>query len=67
MAVKWLQSAVYPPSQPRLQTGLTPAEVDADYRRLEAALRRMEVPRAADEKGPQNYGRDEKGVRPKAR
>jgi hypothetical protein len=35
MAVKWLQTAVYPPSQPRLQTGLTRAEVDADVRRLE--------------------------------
>jgi hypothetical protein len=44
MAVKWLQSAVYPPPQPKLQTGLNRDEVDADYARLQAALRRnMEV------------------------
>jgi hypothetical protein len=40
MAVKWLQSAVYPPAQPKLQTGLERAEVDADYARLEVALKR---------------------------
>jgi hypothetical protein len=40
MAVKWLQSAVYPPAQPKLQTGLNRDEVDADYARLQAALRK---------------------------
>jgi hypothetical protein len=40
MAPKWLQSAVYPPAQPKLQTGLEQAEVDADFARLEVALRR---------------------------
>jgi hypothetical protein len=35
MALKWLQSAVYPPAQPKLQTGLTRAEVDVDVRRFE--------------------------------
>ena len=44
MAVKWLQSAVYPPARPKLQTGLDRAELDEDYRRLEVALRRMEHP-----------------------
>ena len=38
MALKPLQSAVYPPAQPKLQTGLTRAEKDADYGRLEAFL-----------------------------
>jgi hypothetical protein len=38
MAVKWLQSAVYPPAQPKLQLGLTPTEIEADYRRLQAVL-----------------------------
>jgi len=38
MAVKWLQSAVYPPAEPKLRTGLTRAEVDADDRRMQQAL-----------------------------
>jgi hypothetical protein len=42
MAVKWLQSAHYPPAQPKLQPGRTKAENDADYRRLQSALK---VPR----------------------
>jgi len=36
MALKPLQSAVYPPAVPKLQSGLTRAEVDADVQRLEA-------------------------------
>jgi hypothetical protein len=39
MALKRLQSAVYPPAEPKLQTGLTEAELDTDYRRLERFLR----------------------------
>ena len=37
MAVKWLQSAVYPPAAPQLRPGRTRQENDADYRRLRAA------------------------------
>ena len=40
MAVPWLQSAVYPPTRPKLQAGLTKREVDADYERFESARRR---------------------------
>jgi hypothetical protein len=43
MALKPLQSAHYPPTEPKLQTGLTKAELDADYRRLETALRKTRV------------------------
>ena len=39
MAVKWLQSAVYPPAAPQLRPGRTRAENDADYARLRAATR----------------------------
>lgn len=37
MAVKWLQSAVYPPAAPQLRTGRTREENDADYARLRVA------------------------------
>ena len=48
MAVPWLQSAVYPPTKPRLQRGLTKAEVDADYERFESARKRpFDPPRMA--------------------
>lgn len=39
MALKPLQSAVYPQAKPKLETGRTLVENDADYRRLQAALR----------------------------
>jgi len=39
VALKWVQSAHYPPAKPKLQTGLNKAETDADYRRLQAALK----------------------------
>ena len=38
MALKPLQSAVYPPASPQLRTGLTRAELDADDRRLRRFL-----------------------------
>lgn len=38
MALKPLQSAVYPPALPKLQPGLTRAELDADDRRLRRFL-----------------------------
>ena len=35
MALKPLQSAVYPPAEPKLQTGLTRREIEADIEVLE--------------------------------
>ena len=54
MAVKWLQSAHYPPAAPKRQTGLTRAELEADYQRLEQALRKMEQP-DGETKARQSY------------
>jgi hypothetical protein len=39
MALKQLQSAHYPRAKPKLQTGRTAAENDADYKRLQQALK----------------------------